>query len=399
MDSRSRTQSTERKAGPRPALLLLLVILGGALWGFRWATASSHASGDTFWYTRQAFVYAGRADTEATALAADFIVRQGRGNDPGPWVAAARTVDQRYQAIFRARPVYPLIAAPFVGLVGADGMAIASFLSAVAFAVALGFLAWSIVGSSVASIAAVVAAFALPTGGWLAYLYADGWMLALWTASLAAGIAYVRSGMRSWLIAFAVFVAMLFLTKSANGAVLVIATIGAAAVVAIVERRIRTRATGLAAVAATIGLVQVVLFAVLHLPGLNQTLQDLWTNHFVRPDVTDPWLRLARRDLAMVRGIAVALIGQPIVVGVAAIGLAALATLHSFPGALLVIAGLSSVLTVLVHPVTSEIPRLMAPIWVSVAVGWAVLVWRVVERFRPAVGGERADRAELRSLP
>jgi hypothetical protein len=368
------------RRGSRLFAFVGLLLLGAALWSVRWSLASSHGSGDTFWYTRQALRLGGRTEQDATASAARFVVQLGRGSDPEAWVAAARLADPRYVAIFESRPVYPLTAALFVGLAGTSAMAISSAIAAALFAAAMGLLGWLVTRSMLAAILAVAAAFALPSGGWLSFLYADGWMLALWVASLAFATLYLERGQRRWLAAFALGLGLLYATKSANGAVLVAAVVFIALVVAVHERSVRTRATGLAVAAGVIGLAQLIVFAALHLPGLSETVQDLLTVHFQRPDADAPWSRLVQRDLAMAPGLLAALVGQPIVLAIGGVGLASLVVVVGWRSALLLAAGFATVLTVAIHPVSSEIPRLMAPIWVTVAVGWAALGALLVRR-------------------
>jgi hypothetical protein len=355
------------------ALVLLgAALLGAALWTVRWTVASSHAQGDTFWYTRQALLYAGYPESDATAIAADFIVGQGRGVDPAGWISAAETLDSRYIGIFASRPVYPLVAAQLVGILGTGAMAAATALAAMAFAAALAALVWPAAGAT-ATFVAILAAFALPTGGWLAVMYADGWMFATLTASLAAAAAFLRTDRRAWLAAFALSVLVLYATKSANAIVLVVATVLLAIASVMLTGSLRTRVVELAAVAVAVGGLMTVTFGALGLPGLTETVQDLLTEHFDLPDVASPWPQLLQQAAALGRTALFALAGQPVVLAAALIGLIALAAARTWWAGLVALAGVAAVLTVVVHPVRSEIPRLMAPIWISVAVGWGLV--------------------------
>jgi hypothetical protein len=355
------------------ALVLLgAALLGAALWTVRWTLASSHAQGDTFWYTRQALLYAGYFESDATAIAADFIVGQGRGIDPAQWISAAEMLDSRYIEIFASRPVYPLVAAQLVGILGTGAMAAATAVAAMAFAAALAALVWPAAGAT-ATFVAILAAFALPAGGWLAVMYADGWMFATLTASLAAAAAFLRTDRRALLAAFALSVLALYATKSANAVVLVVATVLLAIASVMLTRSLRTRVVELAAVAVAVGGLMTVTFAALGLPGLTETVQDLLTEHFDLPDVASPGPRLVQQAAALGRTALFALAGQPLVLAVALVGLIALAAARTWWAGLVALAGVAAVLTVVVHPVRSEIPRLMAPIWISVAVGWGLV--------------------------
>ncbi|MBI2775890.1 MAG: hypothetical protein HYX57_01300 [Chloroflexi bacterium] len=181
---------------PSVAHIALILALGASLWGIRWATTGDRASGDTFWYARQALRLAGESTTSATAEAARYIVNLGHGSDEAVWISMAETIDGRYPAIFDSRPVYPLVAAAFVPFIGLDGLVAAAFLAGLVFALAIGLVAYAVTGSRLASVAAVVLAYALPSGEWLAFLYADGWMMAFTVISLGCATAYLLRGGR-----------------------------------------------------------------------------------------------------------------------------------------------------------------------------------------------------------
>ena len=368
------------RAGRGRELLLTAAIgalLGAALFVACWVSQPAHASGDTFWYTRQAYMLAGWSEADATTAAARFLVAEGHGSSPGAWIDLVRSIDPRYIAIFDSRPVYPLVAAPLVSSAGTDALTIAAGLGAVLFAAALAALVGAEAGW-LAALAAVVAAFALPTGGWFAHLFADGWMLALLTVCLATAAAYLRTQRRAWLGGFLVSLCALYLTKSANGAVLVAATAGVGLLAVARARRLGTAPARLAIAAAVVGAGLMLVFAWLHLPGLTETVQDLLTTHFARPDVADPWLPLLRMDRALLPLIVPGLLAQPLLVVVAGIGYAALLAVRAWWAGLVAVTGIATVLTVLVHPVPSEIPRLIAPIWIGVAIGWGILVAALV---------------------
>ena len=104
-----------------------------------------------------------------------------------------------------------------------------------------------------------------------------------------------------YLVAALVSIVLVYLTKPANGAVLVVAFalvgVGAWAF----RSPSRKQAGLLAAAAGVVGLVQIAAFAILGLPGFETTLQDMFTSHFSNPDVGDPLQRLFWRDLEVVR--------------------------------------------------------------------------------------------------
>jgi hypothetical protein len=351
--------------------------LGLFLGVIRWAVEPTHASGDAFWYARLALEYRGLSDAGATQLAADFIVDQGRGDDPAAYVELVRSVDARYPAIFASRPIYPLIVAGVLSIANlGTAMALAALLAGIAFAVAFGWFICSVTGSLVAAAGGVLLAFVLPSGKWFAFMYADGWMLVFLVLALALATRYVLDR-RVWhLICAMAAVGMLYLTKPANGAALVIGLV----IIAIVGWASRLegheRLSTVGAAAGAVGLAQVAVFAVIGLPGLETTLQDMFTVHFSAPDVDNLVVRVLSRDLDVI-GMAVSLpFREPVTMLVIAALVVPLVTRQQWAWMWLS-AGSCSILVVLAHPVTSEIPRLLAPIWIVGALGGALWIARI----------------------
>lgn len=367
--------------------ILGLVALGLACWLVRWSVAPTHASGDTFWYTRQALQLAGSSRSAATASAARFIVEQGRGASAQSWIQTADTIDPRYPAIFESRPVYPLVAAALVPILGVEAMVAAALLAGLAFAVALGLGIRAMTGSYVVGAVGVVVAYALPSGEWLAFLYADGWMLALWVSVIGLAAAFVASGRRPWMIAYALALAVLQETKSANGVVLIVAIAGVAVIAVVLRSEDRRRIGQLAMVGSLVVVAQLGIGMVVGAPGLAVTLQDYFTKHFSVPDVPDPLRMLLRRDASLLPRVLINSLADPRPVAAVAAGLAALAWLRTMTAAMWIAAAAATTLTVLIHPAPSEFPRLLAPIWISVAVGAAGAV---------AAGRSRIEAAGLR---
>src|SRR5260221_307060 len=143
----------------RTLRIALVGAIGGAMWTIRWLIEPIHAFPDTFWYTRMAFQDAGATASNATIAAAGAMVGwRGSGSLDG-YVHTVAAVDPRYAAIFEARPMYPLVAAPFIPILGPDAMVAASLLAGV-----------------VATVGIFVALVAV-RGSWLALL---GGVLAFW---------------------------------------------------------------------------------------------------------------------------------------------------------------------------------------------------------------------------
>jgi hypothetical protein len=383
-----------RRIASAGVLVLVLIAVGLACWLGRWSTASAHGSGDTFWYTRMALTFAGEPRSDATVKAAQFVVDLGRGTDPGSWIKLAETIDPRYPAIFEARPLYPLVASLFVPSLGVNAMIAAALLGGVAFAVALGLSVRLMTGSAAAAVAAVVVAYILPSGGWLAFLYADGWMFAVWTAAIGLAIAHAVAGSRTSFAGFIAALAVLLETKSANGLVLV-AALCALAILAHAGRwETHARVRHLAIAGLAIAGCQAIVGWLVGAPGLDVTLQDYFTRHFSISDVQDPLRLLLRRDLSIMPRLVVGWLTSPLPVLCAAAGLAALAWLRSTGSMVWLTAAAATLLTVLIHPQASEFPRLLAPVWISVAVGFVVVAMTTKRRIAAKSGPAQIPRSD-----
>ncbi len=323
--------------------------------------------GDTFWYSRQAAAFSG--SSTAVQDAARFMAER-RGDDPAAWERIAVEIDPRYPAIFAARPLYPLLAAPLTEPLGLAALQVVSVIAGIACAaaVAASTIGWS--GSLLAGVIAGAAAVILPSGDWFVFMYADGLMLALWASCLLAAGQFVRERRAGWLAVFIFLLSGLFVTKSANGTVMALA-LTAVAALGMFRAGLRDPLVGLAVAAWGVTVSYLAVSALLGYSGLAESLQDLATQHFRIPDVANPVGELLVRDGALISSVPAMVLDAPLSVIIAAVGLAILLVVGKTLGVLWLIAGVSCVVLVLLHPLPSEIPRLMAPVWLSVSVGLA----------------------------
>jgi hypothetical protein len=363
-------------------VLILAFALAGLLAGaVRWGLEPSHASGDSFWYARMALELHGYSEPEATRAAAHFIVGEGRGTDPQIYVDYVRTIDPRYPAIFESRPIYPLIVSAFLSVANLRAaMVLAVLLAGAVFAASIGWFVRRTIGSLAAAFVAVGLALALPSGRWFAFMYADSWMLAFQTLALAFASCYLLQPRGRYLVTTLGFLALVYLTKPANGAVLVIALILIGLSAWALRTPSRKQAATLAFTGGLIGVTQIAIFALLGLPGFETTLQDLLTLHFSSPDVDDALVRLLSRDIAVL-GMALEFpFRDPLPVLFLVGSLAPLLAMRRLWAGTWLMAGLASGLIVLAHPVASEFPRLLAPIWVTAALGGGLWVAQLTTR-------------------
>ncbi|WP_310436287.1 hypothetical protein [Streptomyces sp. 3330] len=206
---------------------------------------------------------------------------------------------ERFMRIFEARPGYPVFLLPFVTLFGVTW---GVWLAGVAVTAAGGVLVFLILRTRRAPTAVCLTGqalyYVLPCGTTAMRPMSEGLMLALtltavWGCALALDGA-VRAG--AWLVGGSL--AALFAVKHSQALFLGLGLAGAGALIA-VRRRRRGRPPGSAVVTvAVVGgsgvLGTLVLARLLHWPSGSESLQDLLTDHFARPDRADVWPEFLR---------------------------------------------------------------------------------------------------------
>ncbi|CAM5684495.1 hypothetical protein [Streptomyces griseomycini] len=202
---------------------------------------------------------------------------------------------ERFMRIFEVRPGYPAFLVPFVTLFGVTwGVWAASVVVACAGGV-LAFLVLRTLSVPVPlALAGQALFYVLPCGTTAMRPMTEGLLLALTLAALW-GCALALTGRRpraGGALAAAALLA-LFTVKHSQALFLGLGLAGAGAAVA-VRRRRRGLPPGRAAVALTgvgcAGVLGTVLLArLLHYPSVAESVQDLLTGHFARPDRERPW--------------------------------------------------------------------------------------------------------------
>jgi hypothetical protein len=438
------------------AIVLVAAFLGTGLWLLRWSGDNSRATPDTFWYARDAFRYAGYSAPRADAIAARLTCQGYQRVRPNFNYAGClryrtnlpQSAPIRFQRIFASRPGYALSTVPFVWVFGRAGFAIGSAVLGVACGVAIVVLALAAGMRLIQAFLAEILFYLLPTGLWASRLLAEAPMMLclivsligavlllgghgrlgrLWRVSKSSSVARqdsgtLRHGLRergrlrrlsglgrldglaepdgpggrrvralppSLLAAGLIW---LCVVKPANGVALA-AVLAGMAVACLPYARAPRAYLVIVAVAAVVLAGNLLVSVVLRLPGVHETLQDAFTHHFHRPDVSDPWQRLALRNHKLLtEKIGPQLLNHPFIAAVyvlAAVGL--FRRLRPATAGLLSLAGLTGAMVIVMHPVTTETARLTVVTWIPVALGLAALVgprpWRRTGPPRVPPGG------------
>jgi hypothetical protein len=389
---------------------VILAISGGLATARHEAPRRVASSGDSFWYMRQADIFAGTAPDKASADAAAQMCRdlnrseQAQGRPATCKNYVYKDIADRYRAIFDSRPGFPLVATPLVKLFGAwRGMVLTTMLLAVAAGLLAYVAVWLALGSRRAGIAATVLFYLLPTGYWVTRMLAEGAMIVGYLGVLI-GATLLWRGRRVGLPIVAVAMIWTIVMKPASGVAL--AAVLVAACAATLLLRIRRRGTSAPAAgprwqgvlaAGGVGLVGLAAWFVvsktLNLPSLNETIQDYATHHFkFPPDVAHPLPWLLGKNLAFwPKWVGEQLVSPlPVIAFVIAAIVLILRARHTAP--LWIAVGLSGVLIMVVHPVSSEYDRLMIPMWLPVAAAFGYLIAVVLPERWTAV--DRADGAD-----
>jgi hypothetical protein len=107
--------------------------------------------------------------------------------------------------------------------------------------------------------------------------------------------------------------------------------------------------------------------------GPSDSLQDTFTNHFARPDVTDSWHKLARLNVQYWSQWAQEQVRSPWLVAAVAIGSVTLVRRYRTFGLIAVAVALTGFLNQAAHPVASQSDRLLIEVSVAAVLGLPLL--------------------------
>ncbi|MER6693354.1 hypothetical protein [Streptomyces minutiscleroticus] len=356
-----------------------------------------------------AYLCASRGDLASRGHSVD--VGGFRGPDPGPEVReecrahygrilherlregrtaghTAPFMGERFMRIFEVRPGYPVLLVPFVSLLGTVwGLWAAGVCVAAGGGVLVYLVLRTLRVPVVPALVGQVLYYVLPTGVTAMRPMTEGTMTAL-TLTALWGCALVLCGRREdgrgagrragvWLVAGSL--ALLFAVKHSQA--LFLGGCLAVAFGAVAWRRRRSgrpAGEGVAAVAAvTAGaaVCTVVAARLLGYPSEHDSLQDLLTDHFARPDRADPWGEFWRLEAGFWAEWLRRQLLQPLFPALLAAG--AWGALRQRPafGAALVAAAATGVISQAAHP-DIAVDRLLVMAWLLPVLGVPLLLAR-----------------------
>ena len=381
-------------SSPTNRVLILSIALGALAWVMLWFSTNPRAGWDSLVYHKYAFEYAGLPSGEQDALSWEIYDRYGSTEgvlyvtaalNGEPWNFDLAPERERWGLQYRMRPAYPALVAAAYPLLGARAPMAVSALAVVLFVATTSVGLFMLAGLRVAIIATGLGIFNVLLTGWLVILTPDGLAISLWAVALTAGALWIEQRKVVWLAVVGVAVLALCLTRPIG--LLTPAVFGLCALGAGIVRAPEWRLFAAATVIAAVPAVAVsVGFSMAGFPGFWDLMQDLPTGHFATPDVENPLGWILSADLGLLtQTMPVGLLARPLVLGVVVGGVGGLLLSRQWWVAPFLAALPVVVLSFLLHPSASELDRTLAPAWITIHTGLALLVVVGLIRWRPRI--------------
>jgi hypothetical protein len=282
--------------------------------------------------------------------------------------------------------LWPLLVAPAVGLLGLGlGVIVVSLLGAMLAALAV-YVALRLLGCSPIGACASGLAFSLlPTGFWSDKLLPEGAVFGTLVVATHAA-ARVAQGRPRHLPLLVVCLGALYAFKPANGAALAVGLVLVGALLLPISKGRRG-----ALLLTAVGVVGIVgwlaLSRILNLPSFEETLQDLATGHFSKPDSMRPYGVLWDRDLGLWTRDIDRWLGFPWPYALVLPAAAVVVYVLRRAGLVWAVVSMTGTLIVVAHPMITQYDRLVSSVWLAVTAAIAVLVDLVTKALLSTIGG------------
>ncbi|WP_328507046.1 hypothetical protein [Streptomyces sp. NBC_00391] len=230
--------------------------------------------------------------------------RLAAGQTGGP---IAPFTSERFQRIFEVRPGYPVLLAPFVTVFGVMwGVWLASVLIAAAGGVLAFLVLRAVRAPAPVALTGQALYYVLPCGTTAMRPMTEGLLLALTLAALWGCALAMEGRVRTGVPLVGGSLSALFTVKHSQALFLGVCLVGACAVVVALRarggeregcERVEPWVRAVGAVSAGAVVCTLALARLLHYPAATESLQDLLTDHFTRPDRARPWPEFLRLEL------------------------------------------------------------------------------------------------------
>lgn len=291
----------------------------------------------------------------------------------------------RFMRIFAARPGYPALLAPFVTVLGPKwGLWTSSVLVTVAGGVLAFLVLRALRAPAVVALTGQALFYVLPCGTTAMRPMTEGLLLALTLAALWGCALALEGRARAGSLLVGGSLAALFTVKHSQALFLGLCLAAGCAVVGARRggswRRALARPLGpVGAVAGGAVVVTVLAARALRYPSESESVQDLLTGHFARPDRTRPWPELLHLEADFWVEWLRRELWEPFLLAALAGGAAGVLRQRPAFGVLLLAAAFTGVLNQAGHPdITIFGDRLIVLVWVLPVLGLPLLLEQAV---------------------
>lgn len=375
---------------------LVVTVCFGLRLGF--APARHYTWNDSYRYVMTIERILGDSGAQARAAALHWycgdLGRTGGGGSAGVpaciahWTAAGGLSPNtaQYNQIFIARPGYPLLAAPFVALFGlGGGLATVSWLCALGSAWLCLLIARAAGLHPLAALAAMIGFFLAPSYFWMQQYLTEGPTMVCTLVVLLGTVWALRGRTRLGLAIAGAGYAAGFVVRYSTFSVQAACLVACLLLLALTGRDHRNRRTYLiTALNAAAFAVTTALPPLLGWPGLSNSLQDTYADHFTEPTPPDLYHLWLSHMAGYAAHLARAYAHDPAALLPVLAGLAVLWLSHRTVAAVVSAAALAGVASALAHPVLSQGSRLYFQVFLLTAFGAAGAVELLARSARSA---------------